>query len=76
MIIKVKVKTLAKESKLEKLKENYFKVSVKAPPQKGKANQEMIKLIAEYFKIKSEQVRIVSGRTSPFKVVELKFNSG
>jgi len=71
MIIKVKVVPKAKIEKIEKLKDDYFKVYVKTPPEKGKANQRVLELIADYFKLKKHQLKIVFGKTSSRKIIEL-----
>ena len=44
---------------------------VKAKPEKGKANEELVKKLAWHFKVPISSVRIVSGRTSRNKVIEI-----
>jgi len=46
-------------------------LGVMAQPEKGKANDEVIKKIAKYFGIPKSSVRIVSGATSKKKIVEV-----
>ncbi len=46
-------------------------VGIKAKPQEGKANEELMKKLARHFKVPVSSVRIVSGRTSKRKVVEI-----
>jgi uncharacterized protein (TIGR00251 family) len=49
-----------------------FIVRVKDLPKEGKANQAVIRLLAEhYFGVSKSQVRIVSGLTSRTKVIEV-----
>ncbi|HEX7614587.1 MAG TPA: DUF167 domain-containing protein [Thermoanaerobaculia bacterium] len=48
-----------------------LKLSVKAPPEKGKANRDVLALVAETFGLATSDVEIVSGDTSPDKVVRL-----
>jgi len=48
-----------------------LKLSVKAPPEKGKANREVLALVAKAFGIPTRDVELVSGETSPDKVVRL-----
>ena len=48
-----------------------LKLSVKAPPEKGKANRDVLALVAETFGLAASEVDIVSGGTSPDKVVRL-----
>ena len=46
-------------------------IGVRARPVKGKANEEIIKKIAEYFKIPSSKVRITAGLRSKSKIIEI-----
>lgn len=48
-----------------------LKLSVKAPPEKGKANKDVVSLVAETFGLTPSEVEILSGETSPDKVVRL-----
>ena len=50
---------------------NRIIVGVKAKPKHGKANMEIIKKIAKYFKVSSSNVRIIAGFTSRKKIVEI-----
>ncbi len=83
MKIFIRVRPNAGENKIEKtdrvavLKNQIsfpggcFAVSVKSPPKEGRANEEVIRLIAGYFKISPSMVRIVSGSTSRNKILEI-----
>ena len=71
MKIKVKAKPNAREEKVEKIDENNFIVSVKEPPEKGKANEAIRNALAVYFKIASARVKIVSGYSSRNKIIEI-----
>jgi len=46
-------------------------VGVKASPEKGKANEEVIKKIAKHFGVPKSSVRIISGAVSRKKIVEV-----
>jgi uncharacterized protein (TIGR00251 family) len=50
---------------------NEIVVSISAAPERGKANAELIKKLAKHFKVDSGNVRIVSGRTSRKKTVQI-----
>lgn len=50
----------------------YLKVKVNKPPEDGKANKEVIRVIADYFKIKTKDVRMIKGETSTSKIVEVE----
>lgn len=71
MKISVKAKPNSHQAKVEKVDENNFIVSVMEPPVQGRANQAIIKILAEYFKVPNYKVRIVSGHTSRQKIVEI-----
>ncbi|MFN3135429.1 MAG: DUF167 domain-containing protein [Candidatus Kryptonium sp.] len=71
MRIFVKVKPNAKVERVEKIDEIHFVVSVKAPPVEGRANDALIKLLADYFNIPKGNIKIVSGLSSRSKVIEI-----
>lgn len=71
MKIFVRAKPNAKEEKIKKMDETHFKVSVKEPPLKGKANRAIIKALADYFKIRFSQIKIISGGASKNKILKL-----
>jgi uncharacterized protein (TIGR00251 family) len=48
-----------------------LKLSVRTAPEKGKANREVLALVAETFGIPPSGVEMISGETSPDKVVRL-----
>ena len=70
MNIKVKVIANSKENKIENLGD-FYKVHLKEKAEKGKANKSLIELLAEHFKKKKGQIRILSGMTSNIKIIEL-----
>ncbi len=86
MRIFVKVKAGSKEKKVlepvqrllqtdERLND-YYTVFVKEPPVEGRANDAVIKTLAEYFYVSRSQVTLVSGAVSKIKVFDImnKYN--
>jgi len=71
MLLKVKVIPHARIAQLEQVAELSYRARVRAPPEKGEANRELIELIAEHFKVPKRAVRVVRGHTSREKLVEL-----
>ncbi|MDR3547688.1 MAG: DUF167 domain-containing protein [Candidatus Pacebacteria bacterium] len=82
MKIVVKAKPRSQDEKVEQLTQPtlglgaasellIYKVSIKESPVDGKANEAIIRLLAEHFHTKAYNVRIVSGHTSKQKVVEI-----
>jgi uncharacterized protein len=68
---KVKVKPNAKQQKIEEQSDGSLNVHLKSPPVDGKANEELIKLIAEKFNVPKSFIRIKSGVSSRQKLVEI-----
>ncbi len=48
-----------------------LKVKLAAVPEKGKANEELIRFLAEELGLRRAQVEIVAGQTNPHKQVRL-----
>ena len=70
MKIQVKVKPNSRTEEVSQ-EGNNFIVKVKEPPKEGKANQAVIKLLAEHFGVSQSQVRILSGFKSKNKVIDV-----
>jgi len=70
MRIQVKVKPNSKTEELGR-EGNSFIVKVKEPAREGKANEAIIRLLAEHFSVPKSQVRILSGFKSRNKVIEV-----
>jgi len=66
--LKIKVKTRQKETKIISQSEDEIILAVKSPPEKNKANLEIIKFLSKHFKIK---VRIIKGLKSKNKLIDL-----
>ncbi|MCY2983857.1 MAG: DUF167 domain-containing protein [Planctomycetota bacterium] len=70
-IIEVKVKPNSKQSKVETNEEGTLIAFVKAQPIDGKANAELISLIASHFGLHKRQVSIKTGAAARMKRIEL-----
>lgn len=70
MIIEVKVVPRAKKEKIEKFG-NGLKVWLKEPAEKGRANQTLIKKLADYFGVSAKDIQIISGLRSSKKLVKM-----
>jgi hypothetical protein len=67
----VKVKPNSKTQSIEEMADGTLKVNLKSPPVDGKANKELIELLAEKFNVTKSQVQIKSGLSSKTKLVEI-----
>ena len=70
-IIKVKVNAGSKTEKIEEISPDIYKVRVAQPPEKGKANQRVLELVAEYFNVPISRVCLISGNTYKEKVISV-----
>jgi uncharacterized protein (TIGR00251 family) len=68
--IRVNVKPNSKTEEVSQEGDSFI-VKVKEPPREGRANQAIIKLLAEHFGVPQSQVRLLSGFRSRNKVVEV-----
>ena len=75
--IRVRVKPGSKISKIEPpaSEEASWIVRVKSRAQEGKANKELILLLAQYFKVKKSSITILSGHKSRDKWILVKEKS-
>ena len=71
MKISVVVKSNARTSKIEKTDDGCFKIWVKETPIEGKANEAVVKMLAEYFDVARSRVDIISGHTAKKKIIEI-----
>jgi len=72
MLIKVKVFPNSKKEEVIKRSEDSFEVKVKAKPEKGMANKEVVKLLSVYFKIPESKIRLIKGFKERNKIFEIK----
>ena len=67
----VKVKPNARQSSLERLADGSWLAQLKSPPVDGKANAELIELVAKQFGCAKSSVSVKSGAGSRYKRVEV-----
>lgn len=71
MILQVKVKPRAKSSELTQAADGTWVAKLKAPPVDGKANAELIALVAKAFNCRKDAVTIKAGAGSRTKLVAI-----
>ncbi|MBI4432806.1 MAG: DUF167 domain-containing protein [Candidatus Omnitrophica bacterium] len=71
MKISVQVKAGSKRESVEKIDEKHYRVTVKAPPREGLANEAVIRALKERFGVPKSLVTIVSGHRAKRKIVEI-----
>lgn len=70
-VIKVKVKPNSKQQTIQEEPDGSFTVHLKSPPVDGKANEELIKVLAKKFDLPKSQITIKSGLSSRNKLINL-----
>jgi len=70
-VIQVKVKPGSRASSFEELEDGSFHAQLKAQPVEGKANAELIALVARHFKVPKSAVTIKSGASARLKLVSI-----
>ena len=70
--IRVKVKPNARVYGLEELSDGSWLARIKAPPIDGKANIELVTLIARHFGVRKAQVSIKHGASGRLKLVRIE----
>jgi uncharacterized protein (TIGR00251 family) len=71
MKIAVSAKPGAKKESIEKIGDNKFIVRVKSMPKEGKANEAIVRMLADYFKIAPSRIKIIAGKKNKQKILEL-----
>ena len=70
-VIQVKVKPNSRASLLEQKDDGTWLAQIKSPPVDGKANEELVGLVAKHFKCRRSDVSIKSGGSSRIKLIQL-----
>ncbi len=71
-ILTVKVTPKASKSEVVGWENDQLKIRIKAVPEKGEANEELIRVLADYFDIPKSQISIIRGHKSRTKLVQLE----
>jgi uncharacterized protein len=70
--LQIKVKPNARKSSLERLPDGTWKAELKSPPVDGRANAELIALVAERFSVPKAAVSIKAGGAGRLKLVKVE----
>ena len=72
MTLRVKVIPRSARSQIAgELADGTLKVKVAAPPERGKANEELCRFLAEHYGVPKGAVTVISGHTSALKLVRV-----
>jgi uncharacterized protein (TIGR00251 family) len=68
----VKVTPKAKLNKIVRADKQTYHIYTTAPPDKGKANQAIVKLLAKHLNLPKSSLTIIKGQTSRQKIIQIK----
>ena len=69
--LRIKVKPNARASLLQQADDGSWLAQLKSPPVDGKANEELIALVAKHFGCRKKDVSIRSGASGRMKLVQI-----
>lgn len=70
----LQIKVIPKSNKtefVERMEDNTLKLRLKATPEKGHANKELIRFLAKSLHCQMEEIKIISGQTSTRKLLRV-----
>ena len=70
-VIQVKVKPNSRASLLEEREDGTWLAKLKSPPVNGKANEELLELVAKHFECRKSDVSIKTGGSGRTKLVQI-----
>jgi uncharacterized protein (TIGR00251 family) len=70
--LKVKVQPRSRQQRVQKIADGEYAVRVLSPPSEGKANRELIAVLASHFHLPPSRVKILKGEKSRQKIVILE----
>lgn len=74
-IIQVKVIPKSSKQRISEVSPENFKVWVHSAPEKGRANEEVIELMSDYFNIPPSRVKLIKGERSRTKTLAIDMDT-
>ena len=76
----LRIKVIPKSAKSEVVEimadeEKTIKIRIKAVPEQGKANAELIRFLSRELDVPKENISILSGKTDHLKLIKIKYES-
>lgn len=71
MRIYIKVTPRSSKNEVVKITEGEYKVRLTAPPVDGAANEMLIRVLSDYFKVAKSNITIVGGKSARIKIVDI-----
>ncbi|HSK29943.1 MAG TPA: DUF167 domain-containing protein [Candidatus Limnocylindria bacterium] len=70
--IRITVKPQAKKPDVTKITDSEYQVAVTAPARDGKANLELIEVLAGHFNLPQSTIKILRGHSARHKLIEIR----
>ena len=70
-LITVKAKPKARDRSLKVVRPDYFEIRTNAPPDKDKANEDIVDILADHLDVPKSCITLVRGRTSRTKTFKI-----
>lgn len=74
----LRIKVIPKSPKneiIEQLADGTLRIRIAAPPEKRKANKELIKFLAKEYNVSKDEIAIVSGKSDHLKLIRINENN-
>lgn len=71
MRIYAKVIPRASKNEVIKIAEGEYKIKIVAPPVDNQANEALVEILADHFDISKSSVKIIGGKTSRTKIIDI-----
>lgn len=72
-IISVTVLPKSRHTEIIQMEGDHFKVKLSAPPTDGKANEMLLEMLSDFFKIPKSSIQILRGLHGKNKIIEILF---
>jgi len=72
MLLKIKITPNSPKNEIIEHTKDYMRIRINAVPEKGRANEELIKFLSKHFDIPKSSIILKAGKNSPKKIVEIK----
>lgn len=72
MKLKIKVIPNSSMNLVETELDGSLKVKLTSPPDKGKANKQLVEVLAKHYEISKSKIKILKGQTSRNKILEVE----
>ena len=71
MRVYIKVSPRSSKNEIVKISEGEYRVKLTAAPVDNKANDMLIRVLAEYFDLPKSNLKIIGGKSAKIKIVEI-----